>query len=232
MNNSTSLLLNQSMILLKDHMDLILQSNNITNTLFYSIYPIDISTIIKDYKNLKIDVMNLNRLDEDNIVLNNIYDLIITFLSLHYSNDLIGSLIQYKRYLQARGSFLSIIFGGNTLIELKKCFIEIDTKIYQKSFPRIIPMIEIESITSILKRANYYNSIISIDKIKLHYNNLQHLLYDLKNLGQRNFLLLKNTHYDYKSYFRQVNSLYLQEFGVKDKIVATFEYIILLYINH
>ena len=219
------------MVLLNDHMDLILQSNNVINTLFYSIHPIDISTVIKDYRNLKIDVMTLNRVDEDHIVLNNMYDLIITFLSLHYSNDLIGSLIQYQRYLQARGSFLSIMFGGNTLIELKKCFIETDTKIYQRSFPRVIPMIEIESITSILKRANYHNSIISIEKIELHYNNLQHLLYDLKNLGQKNFLLLKNTHYDYKSYFRQVESLYLQEFGVKGKIVATFEYIILLYIN-
>ena len=220
------------MLLLKDNMDLMLQYNYLPQTLFYSMHSLDISTITKSYKNLIIDKMTLDHLDEDNIVLNKIYHMIITFLSLHYSNDLIGSLVQYKKYLNTRGLFLSIILGGNTLTELKKCFIEIDTKLYNKSFSRVIPMIKVDSMPSILKRANYLTSIISVEKIKLHYDNLQELLYDVKNLGQTNFLLSKNNHYDCKSYFKQVESLYLQQFGVKNKVIATFEFIVVLSINN
>ena len=66
------------------------------------------------------------------------YDLIVSFLSLHYSNDVIGSLIQYKNFLNHEGSFLAILFGGETLMELKSCFIEADENLYGKVYPRII----------------------------------------------------------------------------------------------
>lgn len=215
----------QSSLLLKDNLDFILQSHTINSLLFYSLNQLDFINNIQN--TLKIDYKSLKDYDEDTILLSENYDLIISFLSLHYSNDLIGSLIQYKNNLKNNGLFLGILLGGNTLIELKNCLIKTDEKSYGKIFPRIIPMINLSAIPSIVQRANLKNPIISIEKINVTYNNLKTLIYDIKSLGQANFLQDQNTHFDHKNYFHKVEEIYFKDFSQCNKIYATFEFIII-----
>ena len=166
-------------------------------------------------------------MNEDEVKLLQKYDLIVSFLSLHYSNDVIGSLIQYKNFLNHEGSFLAILFGGETLMELKSCFIEADENLYGKVYPRIIPMIQPKIVPSLLQRSKYSNPIITMEKVKIYYDSLKSMLRDLKSLGQRNFLKDKSNHLDCKNYFKQVENLYFKKYSEKDKIFATFEFIII-----
>lgn len=224
------LLYNESKLLLNDNLDLILGCEKVKEILFYSLDSLnllDINNKIQSGNNVNVEQLSLKDLDEDEIRLLKKYDLIISFLSLHYSNDVIGSLIQYKKFLNYEGSFLAILFGGETLMELKSCFIEADENLYGKVYPRIIPMIRPEIVPSLLQRAKYNNPIMTIEKVKIYYDNLKTMVEDLKNLGQRNFLNDKSNHLDDKNYFKQVESLYFKKYSEKDKIYASFEFIII-----
>jgi len=228
--SNLGLLFNESKLLLSDNLDLILECEKIKDLLFYSIDPLNLLHInkkIQSANNINVEQLSLKDLDEDEIRLLQKYDLIVSFLSLHYSNDVIGSLIQYKNFLNHEGSFLAILFGGETLIELKSCFIEADENLYGKIYPRIIPMIQPKIVPSLLQRAKYNNPIITIEKVKIYYDNLKSMLGDLKNLGQRNFLKDKGKQFDCKNYFKQVEDLYFKKYSEKDKIFASFEFIII-----
>lgn len=148
-------------------------------------------------------------------------------MSLHYSNDLIGSLIQYKNNLKNNSLFLGILLGGHTLIELKSCLIKTDEESYGKIYPRVIPMINPQIVTQIAQRANLTNPIVSIEKIKLSYNNLKTLIHDIRSLGQANFLQDQYKHFGYKNYFNNVEKTYFQDFSENNNIYATFEFIII-----
>jgi hypothetical protein len=229
------LLFDKSTLLLNDNLDLILECEKVKNLLFYSICPLDllkISEKIQNLNNVDINQFYLKDLNEDEINLLKKYDLIISFLSLHYSNDVIGSLIQYKHFLNQNGSFLGILLGGETLIELKSCFIEVDENLYGKVYPRIIPMIKPKIVPSLLQRAKYNNPIITVEKVKIYYDDLKSMLLDFKNLGQRNFLKDKSNHLDYKDYFKKVESLYYEKFSEENKIFATFEFILIFSSNN
>ena len=224
------LLFNKSKLLLNDNLDLILECEKVKDVLFYSIdflNLLDINKKIQSDNNVNVEQLSLKDLDEDEVRLLQKYDLIVSFLSLHYSNDVIGSLIQYKNFLNHEGSFLAVLFGGETLMELKNCFIEVDENLYGQIYPRIIPMIQPKIIPSLLQRAKYSNPIITIEQVKIYYDDLKSMLGDLKNLGQRNFLKDKSNHLDCKNYFKQVENLYFKKYSEKDKIYATFEFIII-----
>jgi SAM-dependent methyltransferase len=224
------LLFNESKLLLNDNLGLILECEKIKEILFYSLDSLnllDINKKIQRSDNVNIEQLSLQDFDEDEIRLLKKYDLIVSFLALHYSNDVIGSLIQYKNCLKHNGSFLAILFGGETLMELKSCFIEADENLYGKVYPRIIPMIRPEIVPSLLQRAKYNNPIMTIEKVKIYYDSLKTMVGDLKNLGQRNFLKDKSNHLDCKNYFKQIESLYFKKYSDKDKIYASFEFIII-----
>lgn len=224
------LLFNKSKLLFNDNLGLILEYEKVKDILFYSLDSLnlfDTNKEIQSGNNINVEQLSLKDFDEDEIRLLKKYDLIVSFLSLHYSNDIIGSLIQYKNFLNRQGSFLALLFGGETLIELKNCFIEADESLYGKVYPRIIPMIRSEIIPSLLQRANHNNSIMTIEKVKIYYDDLKTIVEDLKNLGQRNFLKDKSNHWDCKNYFKRVESLYFEKYSEKDKIYASFEFIII-----
>ncbi len=224
------LLFNESKFLLNDNLDLILECEKVKDILFYSINSLnilDINKKIQNGNNVNVEQLSLKDLNEDEVKLLQKYDLIVSFLSLHYSNDVIGSLIQYKNFLNHEGSFLAILFGGETLMELKSCFIEADENLYGKVYPRIIPMIQPKIVSSLLQRSKYSNPIITMEKVKIYYDSLKSMLRDLKSLGQRNFLKDKSNHLDCKNYFKQVENLYFKKYSEKDKIFATFEFIII-----
>ena len=49
----------------------------------------------------------------------NSIDAIMTSLSLHWVNDIPGTLIQARRALKPDGVFIGAMFGGDTLFELR-----------------------------------------------------------------------------------------------------------------
>jgi SAM-dependent methyltransferase len=68
------------------------------------------------------------------------HDLVIHALALHWANDLVGQLVQCRRALQPDGWFIGLMFGGQTLHELRACLAQAESELTGGLSPRILPM--------------------------------------------------------------------------------------------
>src|SRR5580704_7685734 len=56
-------------------------------------------------------------------------DLVVSSLALHWTNDLVGALIQIRQALKPDGLFIGAIFGGATLTELRTALTEAELEL-------------------------------------------------------------------------------------------------------
>ncbi len=115
-------------------------------------------------------------------------DLIVSLLSLHTVNDIVGSLIQYRRALKPDGLFLAAIFSGKTLEGLRAVFYQAESEIMGGVTPRIYPFADIKQIGSAMSRAGFALPVTDKDSVKVRYENPMNLFKDLRGMGETNAL--------------------------------------------
>ena len=156
------------------------------------------------------------------------YDLIVHAMSLHWSNDAVGQLIQCRRALKPDGLFICAMPGGQTLQELRACLGQAEVAVTGGLSPRIAPMAELRDVGNLLQRAGLALPVADTDSLHVSYRNAFHLMRDLQSMGEANALdgrLRKPTR---RAVFDQANTLYHQHFATDDgRIPATFELIYL-----
>ena len=57
------------------------------------------------------------------------HDLLIHAMALHWANDPVGQLVQCRRALQPDGWFMGLMFGGQTLHELRACLGQAESEV-------------------------------------------------------------------------------------------------------
>jgi len=83
------------------------------------------------------------------------HDLVIHALGLHWSNDPVGQIVQCHRALRPDGLFLAVMFGGQTLVELRAALAEAEIAVAGGLSPRVLPMAEIRDLGALLQRAGF-----------------------------------------------------------------------------
>lgn len=167
--------------------------------------------------------------DEEAITLgDHKFDLIISFFSLHYCNDLLGSLQQYHKHLNEGGIFVSVIFGQNSLHELRAALKNTDLKMKGGLAARVIPMIDMKDTARLLQNAGFKMPIADVETIQAEYKSLSSLHDDLKGMGQGNCLNRKNNLYPGKDYFKLAEKEYFDLMNDKICLTATFDVITFL----
>ena len=86
---------------------------------------------------------------------NDSLDLILSCLSLHWVNDLPGTLLQMCQALKPDGLLLAALFGGQTLNELRQSLLLAEDEIMKGAGPRVAPFIDIRDGGSLLQRAGF-----------------------------------------------------------------------------
>ncbi|MCK0140186.1 SAM-dependent methyltransferase [Aliiroseovarius sp. F47248L] len=156
------------------------------------------------------------------------HDLVIHGLSLHWANDPVGQLIQAKRALVPDGLFLGVLFGGQTLAELRAVLAEVEIEMTGGLSPRILPMGEIRDLGALLQRAGFALPVADSDLRQVTYPDATALIRDLRLMGERNALdqrLLKPLS---RSFLTIVNDRYAQHFGAEDgRVSASFDLVFL-----
>lgn len=167
--------------------------------------------------------------DEELITLgSNKFDLIISFFTLNYSNDLLGSLIQYHSFLKPGGIFAGVIFGDNTLQELRSALSNSDMKIKGGLAPRVSPMVYMKDAARLLHKAGFQMPISDVETIMVEYQNLSSLHNDLKGMGQGNCLNRKSNFYPGKAFFKAVELEYFKLMRGHEHLKATFDIVTFL----
>jgi SAM-dependent methyltransferase len=152
------------------------------------------------------------------------FDLIVSALALHWTNDLPGTLIQIRRVLKPDGLFLAVLLGGETLTELRQCLAEAETEIEGGLSPRLSPFIEVRTMGSLLQRAGFALPVTDIDRLTVRYGNLFDLFRDLRKMGATNALTERSRKPLRRATLARAIDLYERKFADTDgKLRATFD---------
>ncbi|MDQ7080884.1 MAG: SAM-dependent methyltransferase [Paracoccaceae bacterium] len=154
------------------------------------------------------------------------YDLVIHALSMHWANDPVGQMIQCRLALKPDGLFLGVMFGGQTLNELRSALAEAESSLSGGLSPRVAPMAELRDMGSLLMRAGFALPVADNVVLPVTYASLPDLLRDLRLMGETNALRDRPRNFTRRKLFARAAEIYHQHFPAdQNRLTATFEMI-------
>lgn len=156
------------------------------------------------------------------------FDLAISNLSLHWVNDLPGTLVQIRHALKPDGLLLAAMLGGETLFELRQCLMEAELSVEGGLSPRISPFAEVRDMGNLLTRAGFALPVADADTITVSYANALALMRDLRGMGEGNAVSERRKTLSRRTTLLEAAALYDRKFAAADgRITATFQVIYL-----
>jgi SAM-dependent methyltransferase len=152
---------------------------------------------------------------------------VVHALGLHWADDPVGQLVQCRRALSPDGMLMALLFGGQTLHELRSALAQAETEVTGGLSPRVAPMAEIRDLGGLLQRAGFAFPVADSFVRRVLYRDLFHLMHDLRAMGEGNALAARLRHPTRRAVFARAAAIYAEAFGRDGKIPATFEIITL-----
>jgi len=153
-------------------------------------------------------------------------DLIASALSLHWVNDLPGTLVQIRRALRPDGLFLGALLGAGTLAELRHALSEAEIELTGGAAPRISPLPRLQDMAALMQRAGFALPVVDIDRLTVHYSSPFKLLEDLGGIGERAAFAAPASRGLSRRILSRMAEIYVDEFAdARGKVPATFNII-------
>ena len=150
-------------------------------------------------------------------------DLVVGALTLHWVNDLVGSLVQIRLCMKPDGLFLGALFGGATLHELRECLAEAEIECTGGLGLRVAPMAGIRDLGDALQRAGFALPVVDSEHRVLEFRDIIHLMRDLRCIGETNALGSRGGPLR-RDVLARAQALYRERFPAPDGgILATFD---------
>ena len=151
------------------------------------------------------------------------HDLVVHALALHWANDPVGQLVQCRRALRPDGLCLVLMFGGQTLAELRASLAQAESELTGGLSPRVLPMGEIRDLGALLQRAGFALPVADGYSRKLMYRDAVHLMRDLRAMGETNALEARLRRPTARAVLLRAAQIYAETYAEGDLIPATFE---------
>jgi SAM-dependent methyltransferase len=117
------------------------------------------------------------------------FDLVLGCQTLHWVNDLPGTLAQLRYCLKPDGLLLAALPGGETLAGLRAAFLDAELELEGGAGPRVSPFLDVRDAGSLLQRAGFALPMVDVDRIRVSYPDPLALLRDLRAMGETGALL-------------------------------------------
>jgi SAM-dependent methyltransferase len=152
------------------------------------------------------------------------FDLVVSALALHWANDLPGVLAQVRRTLRPDGLFLAVLFGGETLTELRQSLAAAEAELESGVSPRVAPFVEVRALGSLLQRAGFALPVADVDRVTVRYRDITRLFADLRAMGATNVLVERRRSPLRRDMLLKAGELYARQFADPDgRLRATFD---------
>jgi len=152
------------------------------------------------------------------------FDLILSCLSLHWVNDLPGTLAQIRHCLKPDGLFLAAFLGGETLNELRQAWIEAETAEEGGASPHVSPFVDIRDAGALLQRAGLALPVVDSDTLTVSYESAFNLMAELRGMGETNALNNRRRTPTRRATAMRAAEIYAQRFKEPDgRLPATFQ---------
>lgn len=156
------------------------------------------------------------------------FDLVVSALSLHFVNDLPGTLLQARHVLRPDGLFLAAMLGGRTLAELREAFLVAEAEIDGGASPRVAPFADVRDAGALLHRAGFALPVADSDVVTVGYETPLHLMREVKAMGASNVLTARRRVPLRRATLLRASEVYAERFSRPDgRVTATFEIITL-----
>jgi len=154
------------------------------------------------------------------------FDLAVSGLALHLTDDLPGTLIQIRRALKPDGLFLACLAGGDTLVELRRCFAQAESELLGGLNPHILPFADLRDLGGLLQRAGFALPVTDTETLTVRYADAFALMRDLRGMGAVNVLVERGRVPMPRAVLMRCAELYQQSYSDADgRIRATFEWV-------
>lgn len=120
------------------------------------------------------------------------FDLVVANLSLHWVNDLPGSLVQLRRALRPDGLLLASLPALGTLDVLRSGLTGAELDLCGGASPRVSPFAELRDCAALLQRAGFAMPVADSDELTLLYADPLALLRELRAAGEANAVRLRD----------------------------------------
>lgn len=155
-------------------------------------------------------------------------DLIVSTLALHWTNDLVGSLIQIRQALKPDGLFIGAIVGGSSLTELRQCLLAAEAELSDGAGLRVSPFADALDAAGLLQRAGFALPVADADRVVVRYAHPLNLIADLKAMGDTNVLAERSRKPLSRAVLTRACEIYAERFSDPDgRVRATLDLIIM-----
>ena len=151
-------------------------------------------------------------------------DLIVSTLSLHWANDVVGALIQIRRALKPDGLFIGSLLGGATLTELRQSLLAAEAELTGGAGPRVSPFADAYDAAGLLQRSGFALPVADVDRVTVRYSHPLKLLADLRAMGETSVLAERHPKRLTRQVLARAFEIYAERFAEPDgRFPATFE---------
>jgi SAM-dependent methyltransferase len=151
-------------------------------------------------------------------------DLVVSTLALHWTNDVVGALIQIRRALKPDRLFIGAFLGGVTLTELRQSLVAAEAEILGGAGSRVSPFADAADAASLLARAGFVQPVADVDRVTVTYAHPLKLLADLRQMGETNVLADRHPRALTRALLARTCEIYAETFATPDgRVPATFE---------
>ena len=158
----------------------------------------------------------------------NSFDLILSCFSLHWVNDLPGTLVQICHALKPDGMFLAAMAGGTTLFELRESLMRTELELEGGAAPRVSPFVDLRDSGSLLQRAGLALPITDVETITVTYDHPLKLMQELRAMGEANALSERDRRPLRRAILMRAAEIYYELFADgRGRIPATFQILML-----
>ena len=152
------------------------------------------------------------------------FDLVVSPLVLHWTNDLPGALLQLRRCLRADGLLLASVLGGETLDALRRAFLEAELTEEGGVSPRVSPMADGRDLAGLLQRAGFALPVVDSDRVSVTYESALALMAELRAMGETNALRERRRPFTRRDTLLRAAEVYRGLAGTSDgRVAAIFE---------
>lgn len=156
------------------------------------------------------------------------FDLVVSTLGLHWTNDVVGALIQARRALKPDGLFIGAFLGGVTLTELRQSLVAAESEILGGAGSRVSPFADVADAAGLLQRAGFSQPVADVDTVTVTYDHPLKLIFDLRQMGETSVLADRHPKPLTRRLLERASEIYFQRFGTDEgRIPATFEIVTL-----
>jgi len=151
-------------------------------------------------------------------------DLVVSTLGLHWTNDVVGALVQARLALKPDGLFVGAFLGGETLTELRQSLIAAEDELTGGAGQRVSPFADPADAASLLQRAGFALPVADVDRVTVRYAHPLKLIADLRQMGETNALAERHPRALTRAVLGRTFEIYARRFADPDgRLRATFE---------